>query len=80
MSYVMTKFEFFLKIPDMIKHKKYGYGELSIVSEDHELKKVCYIHKDTLVKSYNMQGSSWQELYDKMTDLLAKDGYLTNLN
>lgn len=35
----MTKFEFLLKVPDIIEHKTLGFAELEIISDVEEKKK-----------------------------------------
>lgn len=38
----MTKRDFLSKIPDIINHKSWGYGELEIIVDTKEQKGVCY--------------------------------------
>lgn len=75
----MTKFEFLLKVPDFIEHKTLGFAELKIISDSEMRKEVCYSHEDEKC-SYHISGSTWSDVYIKLSDDLIKDGYMNNFN
>lgn len=75
----MTKFEFLLKVPDIIEHRTLGFAELEVVSEGEKSKKVCYRHKNKKA-SYLTSGSTWVDIYDKLSGSLIKEGYMKNYN
>ncbi len=71
----MEKIEFLNKIPDIINHKSSGYGELEIRDEKNIQKCVYYKHKDDLT-SYGTYGDTWQDVFDKLSKQLIKDGII----
>jgi hypothetical protein len=75
----MTKFEFLLKVPDTIEHKTLGFSELEIISDKEKRKGVCYRHKNKTA-SYNTYGSTWFDVYIKLSNNLIKEGYIKNYN
>lgn len=75
----MTKFEFLLKVPDIIEHKTLGFAELEIISDVEEKKEVCYRHKDKKA-SHRTYGSTWSDVYTKLSSDLIKEGYMKNYN
>lgn len=71
----MTKSEFIRSVPDIIDHKTWGYAELEIVADTKDNKGVCYRHKDKTA-SGGTYGTTWLEVYKKLTSYLEKEGYI----
>lgn len=71
----MTKTEFIYKIPDIINHKTWGYGEFEIIVDSKDKKGVCYRHPDKIA-SFGTYGSTWLEIYEKLSKSLISEGYI----
>ena len=70
----MTKSDFLSKIPDIINHKTWGYGELEIIVDNKEQKGVCYRHRDKTA-SCGTYGASWNEVFESLSKYLSEEGY-----
>lgn len=70
----MTKGDFLSKIPDIINHKAWGYGELEIIVDNKEQKGICYRHKDKTA-SCGTYGATWNEVFDSLSKYLSEEGY-----
>jgi len=70
----MTKRDFLSKIPDIINHKTWGYGELEIIVDNKEQKGICYRHKDKTA-SCGTYGATWNEVFDSLSKYLSEEGY-----
>jgi len=71
----MTKKEFLSKMPDIIVHSTWGYGELEIVVDNDEQKGVCYRHlKGT--SSCGTYGATWLEVYDDLYNYLVSERFI----
>ncbi len=71
----MTKSDFLSKIPDIIEHKNHGYSELSITADKVNQKGVCYLSKEKY-SSCGSWGTTWQEVYNNLSQHLRSEGYM----
>lgn len=73
----MKRIDFLSKIPGIINHKTWGYGELEIIVDKKDKKGVCYRHPDNTA-SFGTYGSLWVNVYEKLSKHLISEGYMNS--